>query len=166
MGPQGPPGSSGSLEDYPSIIDINWPHDGTGTIQLLQKLQLKLNSELADRFIERMPRIVQVWVEPVSDITKPSTPMAMLTLHGSAFAEEATVISWTLSDDLAALQQTINFGCRVLIRVHCGFICNYKEMVYSASTEKIFGVGSPHLPGGVFESWFFISRKGVVLPRL
>jgi hypothetical protein len=53
----------------------------------------------------------------------------------------------------------------VLIRIHLGTLCDNKERVYSASTEKLLGVATPHLPGGVFESWFFIARKGLVINR-
>ncbi|QSQ28111.1 hypothetical protein JY651_14465 [Pyxidicoccus parkwayensis] len=167
IGPQGPAGTGGTLEEYPWIDEINWPHDATGTMGNLEKIQVHLKSELASRFIERMPRLIQVWMEPNPDPQKPSAPMNMLTLHGSVFADSSTVLTWAMTDDATVVQQAIPFGCRVLIRIHLGTIYDYKERVYSASTETLLGgVATPHLPGGVFESWFFIARKGVTVTKL
>jgi hypothetical protein len=161
MGPTGPQGPPGELGDYAWIEDISWPHDEVGPLTLLERLQVRLTSELAERFMESMPRLIQVWLEPHGDPEQGPAPTQILTLHGTPFAEERTVLSWSLSDNLDVLQQAIPFGCRVLIRIHLGVIHDIDDRVYSASTERLLGVPTPHVPGGVFESWFFIGGVGL-----
>jgi hypothetical protein len=66
-------------------------------------------------------------------------------------------LSWTTSLDPAALRQTMGAGGRVLIRIHAGTLYDAQKKAFSATLDQILGTTSLRLPGGVFESWFFVS---------
>ena len=83
-------------------------------------------------------------------------PAPIEVLHGT-LRLEPRALSWQLTDPTEAASATFRRGGRVLIRVHCGHLFDVEKRVLSAATDALTGVATPHLPGGVFESWFFVT---------
>jgi hypothetical protein len=48
-------------------------------------------------------------------------------------------------------------GGRVLVRIHAGTLYDAQKKAFSATLDQILGKTSLRLPGGVFESWLFVS---------
>ena len=65
-------------------------------------------------------------------------------------------ITWTCAHPTGVLAQVLSQGGRVLVRIHCGHLFDAKRRAFSAALDAILTLDSLRLPGGVFESWFFV----------
>jgi hypothetical protein len=101
-----------------------------------------------------------VWFErPSQIIAQPSptsVPSPIVTFDGKIQITPQT-LAWTTSLDAAALRQTMGRGGRVLVRIHAGTLYDAQKKAFSASLDQVLGTTSLRLPGGVLESWFFVS---------
>jgi hypothetical protein len=106
------------------------------------------------------PQVVQVWFEPPPEPPAPpsnaSLPPPILTFDGKIQLTPQT-LTWATALTPVALRQTIGRGGRVLIRIHAGTLYDAQKKAFSATLDQILGTTSLRLPGGVFESWFFVS---------
>ena len=157
-GPQGPPGPSLPV-DWPAIVAVSWPQGETlpipAAVAALRKLRCDVSDDLHPELIERPPQAVQVWYEP-DRTSQAAGPVPIEVLHGT-LRLEPRALSWQLIDTTEAVSSTFRRGGRVLIRVHCGHLFLADKRVLSAATDALTGRETPHLPGGVLESWFFVT---------
>jgi hypothetical protein len=123
------------------------------------RLGIDLGSPLNDGVLRLQPQVFQVWFEAQG---KPQTggpgtvPQAIVALNGS-LTYAPRHIDWTSTDLPTALQSVLAPGGRVLIRIHCSNLFDVQNLMFSASTDVLaLGAPTPHLPGGVFESWLFV----------
>jgi hypothetical protein len=153
-------------QDWAAITGVSWPHGATiplpQALTLLTSLKCKLSRSLSPDLVTALPQVVQVWFEPPpqAPVTTAPNPVRMpspiLTFDGKIQLTPQT-LSWTTSLDPVALRQTMGGGGRVLIRIHAGTLYDAQKKAFSATLDQILGTTSLRLPGGVFESWFFVS---------
>lgn len=170
-GVQGSPGV-GLEKDWPFIQDINWKHGATvgvaeaqGALISTNGLVIALSHTLAAAVIQKQPQIVEVWYQTeargqVAGTTANilgSSPGTVMVLHGtSKLQADGRVITWAASDHPQLLQRVLSIGGKILIRVHCGHIFDKDGRPFSSALDVLTGVKTLHVPGGVFESWFFV----------
>ncbi len=170
-GDPGTPGAKGDRgergpgldEEWPFIREVNWRHGVTVSFdqatQFLKQLVAGLSQPVMPQIIQSPPQVVQVWFEsnPPSAVVAATVPqpMPLLTLHGSLKIDQASV-SWGTTDNAEALKRSMAAGGRLSIRIHCGFLITTDKRPFSAALDAVTGFPSPHAPGGVFESWFFV----------
>ena len=170
MGPPGPQGEQGPVgpsgpgldQDWAIIARVNWKHgvtvDAGLTATLLQALKCNLSRSLHAELQETQPDVVQVWFEPSSIQTaagQAGPPAPILTFSGDVQMTPQT-LSWTSTHPADVLMETLKRGGRVLIRIHCAHLYDAKRRPFSAALDAVLTVDSLRLPGGVFESWFFV----------
>ena len=165
-GEAGPPGPAGDLTtlDWPIVESTNWPQGETlsveKTMDQLRGIGLVLSSRLHARIIEMQPQVVQVWFEPSGlrpndNDTGVAVPIALMALHGVTRLSAAEIV-WSSTDESERLAAVLAATGRVMLRVHCGHLVDNKDRAFSSSLDALTRVSSPHLPGGVFEGWFFV----------
>jgi hypothetical protein len=162
VGPQGPQGIPGEIdEDWGLIRKINWPHDQTmsvsqATLLLQGGLQVTLSRSLDPTLQEKPPNVFEIWfqADPSANPTAPQNPIAIVSFFGSLRVTPQT-ITWTTLMDANVLKATMRPG-RLLVRVHCGPLIDSKQRQFSSTLSVILGNTGLILPGGVFESWFFM----------
>ncbi|HWS12260.1 MAG TPA: hypothetical protein VN279_05655, partial [Rhodocyclaceae bacterium] len=120
-----------------------------------------LSLPLHPRVVEMQPRVVQVWYEPDSPRTVTAStvltkPQSILTVHG-ALKIDLQAITWSLTDTAEQLVKVLSLGGRVIVRVHCGHLVDRKERPFSSALDAVVGFPTPHVPAGVWESWFFVA---------
>lgn len=157
-GARGPVGPAATL-DAPFVSKVNWPHGQLVSVpqalDLLSKLRFDLSVDLAASVVERQPAVVQVWFEPNSNATAGSSPLGLLTLHGSAKLD-ARSIGWRLADTVAATTKAFGPGGRLLLRLHTGLLVDKDGQAFSAALDALLGSRQPHVPGGTFEGWLMV----------
>lgn len=157
-GARGPVGPAATL-DAPFVSKVNWPHGQLVSVpqalDLLSKLRFDLSVDLAASVVERQPAVVQVWFEPNSNATAGSSPLGLLTLHGSAKLD-ARSIGWRLADTAAATTKAFGPGGRLLLRLHTGLLFDKDGQAFSAALDALLGSRQPHVPGGTFEGWLMV----------
>lgn len=142
---------------------VSWPHNQTiDAVQAtaeLKKLSLRLSRSLDQSVQDAQPQVVEVWFgsNPVQSATGgPSDrPGPMLMLQGSAKLSAQT-INWATVHKDDTLKSVFASGGRVSIRVHCDVLIDQKQKQFSASLAPMLNVQGMPLPGGVFDSWFFL----------
>ena len=159
-GPAGP----GLDPDWPFIAKVSWeqgrrePLDRTLT--LLREAQVSLSMEVHARTAETQPACVQVWYEPEVRVVTGNTtiriPAAILNFHVNVKVD-GNLIVFSVADAEPQLREVMRQGGRILIRIHCGHLLAIDERPFSASLDGIMGTTSPHAPGGVHETWFFVT---------
>jgi hypothetical protein len=140
---------------------ISWTHDGSlsasQALQVLQGgLQITLSRSL-DPAVQAIPQqVMQVWFEPDSTTPAgiPDTPLPIATIVGKLRVTPQT-IAWLPSVSPTGLRLMARRG-RILVRLHCGMLIDARQRQFSASVAPLFGTRGLIIPGGVFESWFFI----------
>jgi hypothetical protein len=142
------------VAEHPRVIEVNWPHGGNAPATQLSELRISLEAELHRSFGDAMPALFQVWLEQAPSPDAPNAPSAILVLHGQAVMASSTEIAWICENDLEKLPVPV--GTRVHIRVHVAHIWDKDGNVYSAAPDVLTSHVMPHLPGGIFESWFFL----------
>jgi hypothetical protein len=147
----------------PFIREVSWTHGSTVTpavaAETLKVLTIRLSLALHTNTIQQLPQVVQVWWEPrepPAGATVQGSLLPMLSLPGT-LKMVPLQLNWTGALTGTPLTQVLNTGGRVLVRIHCGVLLSTDKRIYSASLLAI-GFDTPRLPGGVFESWFFVSR--------
>lgn len=79
-------------------------------------------------------------------------------LHGTAGLDATkSLLTWLCSDSSSSLTTLLTPGGRLKLRVHCWALKDKNNVQYSASPTWFIGTSSPRRPGGVLESWVFIS---------
>jgi len=162
-GPAGPPGPPGPGLDpeWPFIAKVTWTQGQRENIDravaILRKAQVTLSKELHARTLETQPACVQVWYEPEATGTVTARiPAAILNFHVNVKLDGSLIV-FNVVDAEAQLREAMRQGGRVLIRVHCGHLLDGDERPFSASLDGIMDTKSPHAPGGVHETWFFVA---------
>ena len=159
-GPRGPAGPAGPGLDpnWPIIAEVNWPHEAVvprqQAVEILRRLEIRFSDLLDDVVLERRPNFMQVWLEPLSAIGD-NFGGAVRSLGGKVvlFRDSA---QWQIGNgEERAITED---GTRVLIRIHCGYLFDDQRRPFSSSTDGIIRFQSPRAPGGVLESWFFVTR--------
>jgi len=156
-GTQGPPGVGLDTLDLTIIRAITWKHDAVvspaAAVDQLSGIQITISRSLSDAVQKANSAVIQIWYEPLGP-TQP--PWPIVTLDGVMRYSPQT-IGWSLQnqrDDLLKLFAQ-HLG-RILIRVHCWYLLDQKGKPVSSSPEVIISSGLPPMPGGVFESWFWV----------
>ncbi len=169
MGPRGQRGATGPTgpgldPDWPFIAKVSWEQGRreplNRTLTLLREAQVSLSQAVHARTAETQPACVQVWYEPeVRVVTGGATiriPAAILNFHVDVKVD-GNLIVFAVADAEPQLREVMRQGGRVLIRIHCGHLLAADERPFSASLDGIMGTTSPHAPGGVHETWFFVT---------
>ena len=156
-GVKGNPGE-GLTRDWPAIEKISWVHNRSVSISevgaLLSPLEIGLSASMSGQTVELQHQVVQVHIELNSSDNQPVTTIA--TMPGETKLSENSVI-WRSGGSVDELLKTLrNTGGRISVRVHCGSLLDKENRPFSASLDVIHGIQSPRVPGGVFESWFFV----------
>jgi hypothetical protein len=167
-GDKGDPGAPGLGLDpnWPFIKSVSWKQGETltflDTAHTLAQLRASLSQQLHPQILQIQPRVMQVWFEmdpppftPSTTAPPVSSPIALIAIHGG-FKIEGDSLLWLLSDNVEAVKRIMASGGRVLIRIHCGHLISIDKRPFSAALDAVTGFPSPHTPGGVFESWFFV----------
>jgi hypothetical protein len=130
------------------------------TLALLREAQISLSKEVHTRIADTQPACVQVWYEPEARIVTGNAtvriPAGILNLHLNVKVDRDLLV-FSVADGEAQLREIMRQGGRILIRIHCGHLLDSEERPFSASLDGIMGTTSPHAPGGVHETWFFVS---------
>jgi hypothetical protein len=125
-------------------------------LQLVRQLVMELSAPIHPRMIQEPPQVVQVWFAPGSTATAAPTPTPVLTMHGN-LKLDGPVITFQISDADQALRTIFRTGGQILIRVHCGYLADERDLPVSATPDAAAGFKNPvPLFGGIFESWFFV----------
>jgi hypothetical protein len=143
---------------------VSWEHGRRenldGAMGRLREAQVTLSKPIHQRTADTQPACVQVWYEPdMRIVTGNATvriPATILTLHLNVKLD-GTLIVFNVVDGEAQLREMMRPGGRILIRIHCGHVLDADERPFSASLDAITGTTSPHAPGGVHETWFFVA---------
>jgi hypothetical protein len=121
--------------------------------ELLSDIRITINRSLSALVQKAKPFVTQVWYEPIGS-TQP--PQPVIALDGAMKYSPQTV-GWTTRHTPEDLRKMFAQGAgRVLIRVHCWYLLDQKGKPVSSSPELIIASGLPPMPGGVFESWFWV----------
>ena len=167
IGAQGPEGPAGTVEfNAPRIVDVSWPHGRTldpGTAdRVLETLVVTLSRPLHRSLQEPVPLAIQVWLEPDSvdpefgGALGPAGPWALYAFRGK-IGTQSNQLFWQMDQAQRGVLE-INPG-RIMIRVHCGLLFDDQRDVFSGTTELLVQRPVPAIPGGVFESWFFVRNE-------
>lgn len=169
VGPRGQRGATGPAgpgldPDWPFIAKVSWEQGRRETMDrtltLLREAQVQLSMEVHARTTETQPACVQVWYEPeVRVVTGNATirvPAAILNFHVNTKVDRNLLV-FAAADGELQLREVMRQGGRILIRIHCGHLQAIDERPFSASLDGIMGTTSPHAPGGVHETWFFVA---------
>jgi hypothetical protein len=162
-GPQGDPGL-GFDPDWPVISSINWPHDKVldmaQALALVKNLNLVLSTPVSSGTMEMQPQVVQVGFEQGAAQTVPTVIVQVL--KGKTRIDGAK-INWNGPQNVDLLSQIFKSSQeengRLWIRLSCSGVLDEKDRPLSASPGVLHGVQSNGVPGGVFESWFYIGRR-------
>jgi hypothetical protein len=150
----GPPGPA-SVFDATFISKTTWAHASTVVAQSVVPLRLSASTSRplrADQ-VESPPAAVQVWFEPGD--SQANAPQPILVVHGTLRLGSSN-LDWASNDSSDALFRMFARGGRLLIRIHCTNLLDRDGNMLSAATDA-FRLGEAlHIPGGVFESWFFV----------
>jgi hypothetical protein len=150
-------------EDWGFIRAVSWPHgrivSSDQAISELKGLRTRLSKSILPELVEQPLQLMQVWYEPAPiDPTggqRPPSPVAILTLVGT-FTMTPQTTSWSTVHAPGDLLKLFSSPGRLLIRIHMGLLMDVNKRQFSASLEALLGATSVRVPGGVFESWFFI----------
>lgn len=161
-GPQGPPGQ-GLNGDFAFIRKVSWQQAATlspaaAATLLVQSLKCSLSRSLDPELQQKQqPQVMQVWFEPAPDKNgdPPNQPTTLTVFDGRLDFTPQT-LAWTTTHPPDLLTKVLNPGGRILIRIHCGHLFDTNKRPFSASLDAVVPLDVPHLPGGVFESWFFV----------
>lgn len=157
-GPQGPPGP-GLDQDWGFIAKVSWEHGATVSVgqalEILQSLRCRLSRSLHAELQELPPLVIHVWFEPLPTPEGQRALTTLLVLDGQAQVTPQ-ILAWASRHPAPVLSQALTPGGRILIRIHCGHLFDSKRRPFSASLDAILSLDSLRLPGGVFESWFFV----------
>lgn len=145
------------------IARVSWvPHEvlsPNDAVLAVARGTIVLSAPLHDLSLQQQPQVVQVWLEPRAPVPPQDTnvrlPLAIQTLPLITQLDASNIVFRTLADR-AQLTEILGQGGRVLIRVHCGHLLDEAERPFSASLDGVLGTKSPHTPGGVHETWFFV----------
>ena len=157
MGPEGPPGTGLDTLNLTVIRGINWPHDAVlqmpEALKQLDDLHITLNRSLEDRIQRTQPHVVNVWFETHEAQLAPQT---LFGLTGVMRYSPQTV-GWIVQHPPELLTPMLSRRLgRILIRFNCNFLLDQAGRAISAASDVILPTGSPPLPGGIFESWFWV----------
>jgi hypothetical protein len=139
------------------IRGITWKHDAvvsvSEAIALLDDLRVTLNRSMDAATQQSQPHVVNVWFES-HDPDQPPPPMIAII---GVMKYSAQTAGWVTGHNADELTRTLSRRLgRVLIRFNCNYLFDLKGRAISSSTDVIRRTGSPPLPGGVFESWFWV----------
>jgi hypothetical protein len=158
-GDKGDPGTGVDL-DVTMVGSVPWKQgDSIGMPEGLKFLTNPIvvtftNTLLVDTALP-VQQAVEVWVHQ-STINAQAVPPPIIALHGNV-GIAANTVTWTPSDAATSARLLIGAGGRVMIRIHCGLIYDKAKRPVSACLNAIAAFKNPiPVPGGVFESWFFV----------
>lgn len=120
------------------------------------QLQLQLSAAPSRNAIGDSPQILQLWYE--SAIAAATAGFGQLRTLAGTTSFDGPTVGWKSGLDDDALLAILRGGGRLLIRAHVGTLFDDNERPFSAALDAIRGTKSLRLPGGVFESWFSVSR--------
>ena len=122
-------------------------------------MTLILSSRLNGQTQKLQPKVVQVWFEsaPMQTVTGATAlgPTPLLALHGDQKWSDREVV-WAITDEPERTIRLFQSSGRIMLRVHCGHLVDEKERPFCSCVDALIGAASPHVPGGVFEGWFFV----------
>lgn len=164
QGLQGPAGSTPNL-DLTKIIKTNWPHDSLWTIPKLMK------DGLAVAFSSTVTPTTQfgaAWFIVTAEIPDPphgsivvthvlGDSIAMAQAGTVALFKPAPVFAAEVEANMKRLKQK-RATIRVLLK--CDFLVGEKELAVDGDFLRGVMPTGDGIPGGEFESWFFLDARG------
>ena len=139
------------------IRATSWKHDdvvdAATALALLDDISITLTRSLDTSSLPNEPRMMQVWYERIEPR---QSPAAVVSLDGTVKVS-ARIVRWGSNhqpnDVLKILSAPLG---RILVRVHCSYLLDQKKKPISSTPEVVLQAGFPAMPGGIFESWFFV----------
>jgi len=122
-------------------------------ITLLDDIHVTLNRSMDAATQQSQPHVVNVWFESHDPGQLPQPMIAIIGVMKYSPQTAAWVTRHTVDELTRILSRRLG---RILIRFNCNYLFDLKGRAISASTDVIHRTGSPPLPGGVFESWFWV----------
>jgi hypothetical protein len=106
-----------------------------------------------------LPQLIDVYFESAPTITLPAggtspAPGIVIVLHGTTEIVASDAINWRLRD--TDQSGVLKGPGRVLVRIRCGYLLDKEGRSYSAAPDTLIRAATPHIPGGILESWFTI----------
>jgi hypothetical protein len=159
-GDKGDPGTGIDL-DLTFIRAVPWRQGGTipfptGLALLTAPLEISFSGDLLADMQQTSPQVMEIWFQP-GTISANTPPLPMNVLHGTVKFGQNTLV-WTPRDPATSIRSMLGSGGRVQVRIHCGHIFDRVKKPVSATLNAVTPAVNPvPVPGGVFESWFFVS---------
>ncbi|SDD82154.1 hypothetical protein [Rhodospira trueperi] len=156
-GPRGEPGE-GMAGDWPFVARIGWKHGASLNAQeaarQLAHIRFALSEPPHPRIAESQPQIVEVWIAG----TGAQDPQPLHALPGTTRMDGREVF-WKPEINRDRLDAMVRQGARLTIRLHVGALFDEQERVFSAALDAALGIKTPHLPGGVLETWMIVTAR-------
>lgn len=157
QGAQGPPGIGLESLDLTVIRATSWKHedvvDTATALRMLDDISVTLTRSLDPSIVRAPGSVVQVWFEAIGTGAPPQSVVAF----DGKLSVSARIVRWVSAhqpnDVLRILARSPG---RVLVRVHCSYLLDLNTRPVSSTPELVLQTGFPPMPGGVFESWFFV----------
>lgn len=120
---------------------------------MLDDIHLTLTRSLDVSVQRAQPHVTNIWYETHDPAIAPQ-PLFPLIGGMKYTAQTVMWVSQHNPNDLVRIFSR-HMG-RILIRFNCNFLLDQKGRAISSCTDVIVPTGSPPMPGGIFESWFWI----------
>jgi hypothetical protein len=146
----------------PIVTKTSWVHGapapfGAAGLRLDVTLSQPVHPSLLAAGKAAASGAMQVWVtsELAAGAGAPSLSSLSSVPGSLAYSSGGTMLSWTPTPAALQALQALSARSRagslqLFIRIHC----------FSAAPDALLGVATPHLPGGVLESWLFLRAGG------
>lgn len=68
-------------------------------------------------------------------------------------------VFWKPEINRDRLDAMVRQGARLTVRLHVGTLFDERERVFSAALDAALGIETPHLPGGIHETWMIVTAR-------
>lgn len=157
QGAEGPPGVGLESLDLTVIRGTSWKHedvvDVATALKMLDDISVTLTRSLDPSVVSAPGSVVQVWFESIGT---GAPPQPIIAFDGK-LAVSARVVRWVSAHQPNDVVKTLGRSVgRILVRVHCSYLLDANKRPVSSTPDLVLRAGFPAMPGGVFESWFFV----------
>lgn len=138
---------------------MSWPHNETlalgDALRVLQELVIRFSDAIHPEAIERRLPIFQIWLEPPGAFDREGIRQPIVVLRGEQRLDREFG-NWAIEQ---GEEQALMIGGRVFIRLHVWQLIDERgDRPFSATPMALLRRELPRMPGGVLESWFYLTR--------